>query len=387
MLEIDDQGALGSGVTIDTGDGASKGFLSYNQNGTTPTTFGGTIIGDGGLRKEGTGELVLTGNNSYSGGTELNGGVISVDDDTRLGNQTGVLNFNGGTLKIMGTSMTSTDHAITWGNNGGGFDIDSVDNTFTITTDLAGSGSLIKDGAGTLAMTGLDSYAGIVAIKGGVLQIGDGQTSGTLGTGASVAITSGTLAFNRSDDVLVISQVISGNGGLVQAGAGTTTLVGDNSYLGDTDIQAGTLQLGQNGTTGALDPRSTIHISANAKLVISRSDIASPFSFDNLINGDGQVVINGDGRVTLTNTGSSYTGGTKLDDGTLIIGSDMVLGSGDLTLNGGTLRVESPFTMNRAINVLAPNGRVNMLDTAQNLTFSGTLTGSNASSFYQNRRW
>lgn len=381
-LTIGDGGALGDHAsTVNTGDGTSKGFLSYNQNATTPTTFGGTINGDGGLRKEGTAELVLTGTNSYSGGTELNGGMISVDDDTRLGDSSGVLTFNGGTLKITGMSMKSTGHAISWGSNGGGFNIDYVGNTFTITTDLNGNGSLTKDGAGMLVLTGLSTYGGIIAINNGTLQIGNGGSVGGLGAGQSVTIASGaSLAFDRTDDNLVVSQTISGNGGLEQKGSGKTTLVGNNTYTGDTVILAGTLQIGQNGTAGNLVSASNVKISSGAKLEISRNDL-SLVNFDNAINGDGQVVIDGDGIVSLTNGDNAYKGGTELDAGTLVVNSYKVLGSGSLTFGGGTLRVESPFTMTRVINVLDPTATENTFDTAQNLTFSGAMTGSNASSF------
>jgi len=381
VLEIDDQGTLDNGVTIDTGNGTDKGFLSYNQSATTPTTFGGTINGDGGLRKEGTAELVLTGTNSYSGGTELNGGMISVDDDTRLGDSSGALTFNGGTLKITGMSMKSTGHAISWGSNGGGFNIDYVGNTFTITTDLNGNGSLTKDGAGMLVLTGLSTYGGIIAINNGKLQIGNGGSVGGLGVGQSVTIASvASLAFDRTDDNLVVSQTISGNGGLEQKGSGKTTLVGNNTYTGDTVILAGTLQIGQNGTAGNLDSASNVNISSGAKLEISRND-PSMVNFDNAINGDGQVVIDGDGIVSLTNGDNAYKGGTELDAGILVVNSDKVLGSGSLTFGGGTLRVESPFTMTCDINVLDPTATENTFDTAQNLTFSGAMTGSNASSF------
>ncbi|MEJ5901390.1 autotransporter outer membrane beta-barrel domain-containing protein [Ochrobactrum teleogrylli] len=380
VLEVDDQGTLDNGVTIDTGNGTDKGFLSYNQNGATPTTFGGKINGDGGLRKEGTGELVLTGNNSYGGGTDLNSGALSVDEDIRLGGSYSGLNFNGGTLKITGTSMISTGHAISWGSNGGGFDIDDANNTFTITTDLTGNGSLTKDGAGTLSLTNLNSYAGLIAINDGKLQIGNGNLTGTLGTGSTVSVASGAqLVFDRSDDGLVISQTINGNGGLEQKGSGKTTLIGDNTYTGETVISAGTLQIGQNGAAGSLAPQSTVNIAQDAKFIISHNDAS--FDFTNVIQGDGQVVIDGDGTVALTNINNTYGGGTELKMGVLNIGSDQVLGTGVLTFSGGTLRVESPFTMTRDINLLDPTVTNNTFDTTQNLWFKGAMTGAATSSF------
>lgn len=381
-LTIGDGGKLGDQhSTVDTGDGSGKGVLRFDQSSSYTTTYEGEISGTGKLVQDGTGTLVLTSQASdYTGGTDLNNGVISVKVLYALGEPTGVLSFNGGTLRITGVSSDTYDRQMTLGNKGGTFDIDDAQNIITLTNDFGGTGTLTKAGAGTLALTGLSTYGGMIAINNGTLQIGNGGSVGGLGTGPGVTIASGaSLAFDRSDDNLVVSQTISGDGRLEQKGSGKTTLVGTNSYTGDTVITAGTLQIGQNGTVGSLDALSRVSIANGAKLQISRSDTA--VDFGNMIEGDGSVVIDGDGTVKLTNTNNTYKGGTELKRGVLKIGSDQVLGAGALTLNGGTLQVESPFTMDRDINVLAPIGGDNTLDTAQNLRFSGTMTGGNDSGF------
>ncbi|WP_337230546.1 hypothetical protein, partial [Proteus terrae] len=80
----------------------------------------------------------LTGTNSYSGGTTFAGGILSVARDANLGAAAGGLTFDGGILQVTGTSFTTTGRAITWGNGGGGFDIASLDNTFTLNQSLSG---------------------------------------------------------------------------------------------------------------------------------------------------------------------------------------------------------------------------------------------------------
>jgi fibronectin-binding autotransporter adhesin len=381
-LTIGDGGALGDHAsTVNTGDSSGSGVLRFDQSSSYTTIYEGEISGTGKLVQDGAGTLVLTSQASdYIGGTELNNGVISVEVLYALGEPTGVLSFNGGTLRITGLASDTYDRLITLGNKGGIFDIDDAQNIITLTNDFGGTGTLTKAGAGTLALTGLSTYGGMIAINNGTLQIGNGGSVGGLGAGQSVTIASGaSLAFDRTDDNLVVSQTISGDGGLEQKGSGKTTLVGTNAYTGDTAISAGTLQIGQNGAVGSLDALSRVSIANGAKLQISRSDTALDFA--SMIEGDGSVVIDGDGTVKLTNINNTYGGGTELTKGVLNIGSDQVLGTGALTFDGGKLRVESPFTMNRTINVLASNGRDNTLDTAQNLTFSGTMTGSNTSSF------
>ena len=63
-------------------------------------TDGGIASGTGGrLIKVGTGTLTLTGTNTYSGGTGLDGGIVAINNDANLG--TGPLTFDGGTLEAL----------------------------------------------------------------------------------------------------------------------------------------------------------------------------------------------------------------------------------------------------------------------------------------------
>src|SRR5204862_5459177 len=96
----------------------------------------------------------------------------------------------------------------------------------------------------TYNLTEVNIYSSVTNISAGTLQVGNGGTTGQLGTGA--VVDSATLTFNHSDDVTV-ANAISGTGALVQAGGGTTTLTGANSYTGVTTISAGRLQVGNGG--------------------------------------------------------------------------------------------------------------------------------------------
>jgi fibronectin-binding autotransporter adhesin len=103
---------------------------------------------------------------------------------------------------------------------------------------------LIKDGPGTMTLTGANAYTGGTAINGGALQIGDGGTSGAL---PGDVADDGSLVFNRSDAV-TYGGVIGGTGAVVQAGSGTLTLPAANTYGGATLVSNGTLLV--NGSTG-----------------------------------------------------------------------------------------------------------------------------------------
>ena len=96
-------------------------------------------------------------------------------------------------------------------------------------------------------LTADNAYAGGTTIAAGTFQLGNGGTGGSI-TG-NVA-NNGVLAFNRSDS-LTFAGAITGSGALNQIGTGTTILTASSSYTGGTTISAGTLQLGNGGTTGA----------------------------------------------------------------------------------------------------------------------------------------
>ncbi|MCJ2122822.1 S8 family peptidase, partial [Methylobacterium sp. J-077] len=108
----------------------------------------------GSLIKTGGGTLTLTGTNSYSGGTTVAGGTLSVWRDASLGAAAAPLTFDGGILQVTGTGFTATPRPITWANGGGGLDIADPANSFTLSQALSGPGGLAKLGVGTLALSG-----------------------------------------------------------------------------------------------------------------------------------------------------------------------------------------------------------------------------------------
>jgi autotransporter-associated beta strand protein len=113
---------------------------------------------------------------------------------------------------------------------------------------MTGAGSLTSAGTGTLTLTGNSTYTGGTTISAGTLQLGNGGTSGSI---IGDVTDNGTLAFNHSD-MIAFPGMISGTGSLSQIGIGTTVLTDNNTYTGGTTINAGTLQLGNGGTSGSI---------------------------------------------------------------------------------------------------------------------------------------
>jgi autotransporter-associated beta strand protein len=101
--------------------------------------------------------------------------------------------------------------------------------------------SVAKGGAGKLILTGANAYTGQTFIHQGILQLGNGGTSGSIGSTQPVW-NNGTLAFQRSDS-FTFANLITGPGGVSQLGTGLTTLTAANTYTGPTVVHAGSLSV------------------------------------------------------------------------------------------------------------------------------------------------
>ena len=174
-------GGLASDTIVTGMDATHKGTLAFGRSDTY--TYDKLITGTGSVATVGSGTTTLTASNSYSGGTILRRGTLSISEDENLGDVAGGLMFNGGMLRVTGKAMTSTTRAINMGAAGGGLDIVDVANTFTLAQPLQGSGRLSKSGKGTLVLAG-DSrrYAGGATVADGTLLV-----QGPLGGAVAVA--------------------------------------------------------------------------------------------------------------------------------------------------------------------------------------------------------
>ena len=286
----------------------------------------------------------------------------------------------GGLVDFSGTSGPSGNNRITAGSIEGAGTYNLGGNTLIVglnglSTTVSGTindggasggigASLVKLGAGTLVLSGDNTYTGLTAILAGTLQLGDGGTSGSI---LGNVFDHTTLAVNRSDTYTHAGRII-GDGAVVQAGPGTTILTGNNLYLGGTTISAGTLQLGNGGTSGSI----VGDVVDNGIFAINRSDT---YSFGGAISGSGAVVQIGPGTTILTGT-NSYSGGTAINAGVLAVSADANLGAaaGGLAFNGGTLQFLSGFTTSRAVTLNAGGGA---FDTNGNsATLAGAIGGS-----------
>ncbi|XSG83243.1 MAG: autotransporter-associated beta strand repeat-containing protein, partial [Methyloligella sp. ZOD6] len=186
----------------------------------------GKYRGFGSFVKTGSGTWILTGAPGQATPWTLEQGILSVSSDSNLGGSSGDLTFDGGTLRVTGTSFTSTARTIVWGARGGSWDIVDANNTFTVSQALSGSGSLTKLGDGTLNLTGANTYTGRTTINGGTLAVNGSITSDvTVQSGGTLAgigmisagvVNRGTVAPGNSIGTLTVTGNYVGSGGRLE---------------------------------------------------------------------------------------------------------------------------------------------------------------------------
>jgi autotransporter-associated beta strand protein/surface protein len=182
----------------------------------------------------------------------------------------------------------------------------------------------------------------------------------TVASGVDLAIPSGRTLILDVQQASVVSGVITGDGNLVKNGTGTLTLAADNTYAGTTRVNDGTLKVGAGGTTGTLGGGA---VTTFATLAFDRSDA---LVVDRTIGGSGGIVQQGSGSLTLGGQ-STFGGGVRVTDGTLIAGRDSTItgstltngpfGTGRVTVeDGATLELDGPRTLGNLLTVAGSGG-------------------------------
>jgi fibronectin-binding autotransporter adhesin len=340
---------IGDGVRSGSiiGDVTDNGTIALNPNGSV--TFGGAITGTGNLVKMGSGIVILTANNSYTGNTTISAGTL------QLGNG-GISGEIVGNVIDNGNLTFNRSDAVTFSGN------------------VSGTGTLGQNSLGTLTLTGANTYTGGTTISAGTLQIGDGGTSGSF---VGDVVDNGNLVFDRSDAVTFVG-IVSGTGTLGQNGPGSLTLTGATTYTGGTTISAGTLQLGDGGTSGSI----VGDVIDNGSLAFNRSDTVT---FSGNVSGTGSLSKIGPGTLVLTGN-NTYSGGTNVFPGTLLAAGNNTLGTGLVQLFNATLIIPAEVTLTNEVAFVAGgvlnnagtlNGNVGGASSmAQVVINSGTINGN-----------
>ncbi len=319
---------------------ASGNTFSVSQN------LGGT----GSFTKTGAGTVVLSGTSTISGGVILNGGTLSVSADANLGANGNGLTFNGGTLQVVGTTLTSTANHPLVSFTTGTFDINTAGNTFTINQQVNGTGTLTKIGPGTLVLGTRDYQGGDTYLNGGTLRVGDPlslryttvhlATAGTTLDLNGINETIGGLTGNQTLDIKGTTPYIGNNnsaqtfsgvladslgtGSIHKIGSGTWTLTGTNTFTGPLWISSGILSvvtLNNGGVAGPLGAGTN----AAANLVLDGGTL----QYASTTGGGGT-----DHLFTLTPNGGTLDGSGASGDGFGLTNTGAIgfIGTGNRTL-------------------------------------------------------
>ena len=356
---------------------------SWAIDGDGQLVVSGAIGEDGGpwsLTKTGTGTLTLTGANTYSGVTTIDGGTIVVAPGGSFGNSganliLGFTNGAAGSLNITGGSVLADNAAIGYDADGSG-SVVITGGTLAVNTNLyagfGGTGQLSISGSGVAIVGGELSrgLSGTIALEsGGTLQIGTGGATGSLATDLT---NNGSLVFDRSGDS-VYTGIISGTGTVTTLGSGTLTFTTANTYTGLTTISAGALQLGDGANTGSIAG----DVVDNATLIFNP---AGDLTFANAISGTGAVQKLGTAVLTLSGS-NTYSGGTQIDAGVLSLGSADALGtSGTISFGGGTLQFTGSNTTDYSARFSTAGNQAIVLDTnGEAVALASALSGTGSS--------
>ena len=326
-LEIGSTGQLGGGGNIAN----NATFIDSSANN---QVLSGVISGTGSLIKNGTGTLSLSGNNTYTGTTSINVGALIIQNANSLGSAAnGTTVASGAALQLQGGISVGAE-ALTL--SGTGVSNDGALRNITGINSFSGNISLGEE-------TRINSDAGLLTLS--------GNLSGTQ-----------NLALGGAGSITISGVIGTSTGTLTKDGAGTATLSGSNTYTGATTINAGTLQIGNAGTTGSLATSSAI--TNNGTLAFNRTNtITQGTDFNSVISGTGSLIQAGSGNLILSGA-NSYSGGTTLSAGTLNINNASAIGTGTLTISGGTLNNTSGSLVTLSTN--------NAQNWNSNFAFTGT---------------
>ncbi|MEY2495804.1 MAG: hypothetical protein QOJ45_2296 [Verrucomicrobiota bacterium] len=340
------------------------------------------------LTGAGTGALVLTGNNTYTGGTTIAAGTIQINSATSLGNQSGTATIGNGIVQATANITTTRNFQLSDANSRISVD---AGRTFTISgllSDGATAGTLNKIGTGDLILSGNNTYTGGTTINAGTIRAG---STTAIGPAASAALAFGSgstgkfqlfgfdttvVGFNSNATVGTpvvengaagtATLTVDGTGintfagvlrdgttgilALTKSGNGTLTLKGTNTYTGDTQINGGDLRFDSGGTVSGsiirLGDTSGSNYAVLSLGFVSGNNLGSTLEVRTGSSGT-KVLRSLDGAGTNT-----YSGGITLNTGLTLEATT----NGTLLLEGGSVNLQSNTLTIDSQVVNAPDG-------------------------------
>lgn len=381
---------------------ANGGSTTFNTAGNN-ATISGAISGNGQFLKSGSGNLTLSGTNTFSGPAVINSGQLTLQDGNAIADTTavrlnaGILRNNStetiGSLTTASGTQTTLDATLTTGGN---------NSNTTASGVINGAAGLVKQGTGTMTLNGsvANTFAGGTTVHGGTLAASSNQQLGTgrvtVGSGANLTTGNGT------------TQTIAGltNQGTVSLGNNATLNAGTSHF-----VNSGTVNVGTNASildVGAITNSGAINFSGGTATLSSGTNSITNTGNINLnagtvlvrgnLLGTGSINMNSGTTLRSGNANQQIANGIVVNSGTAVIdtngnnvnltgtiggsGNLNKIGSGDLTwvgVNHGSAAINSGLlitsTQSQVGNVNTVSGAGVIFDQQSNGTYSGNVTG------------
>lgn len=357
------------------------------------STYAGVIQDIGSINKVGAGTLTLSNVNTYSGGTNVNGGTLALSGAGALDSGGSMILSGGSTFNISLIAAAST----TIGNLSGiggttvqlgakNLTLGTIGSSTHAGTVQGAGGSLTKANTGTLTLSGANSYTGGTTINGGIILAGNNTALGGSPTPGTIVASNASLQLANgitipSTQALGISG--SGVGGI---GALTKVLNATATYAGAITLNANAT-IGTNGT-GTLTLSGGIHKGTNILTLTGGSTGVITITSAGISGGSSDLVV--DGVITNLNVANTYTGPTSIStSGTVNTNAANALpaaprtvmsitGNSNLTLNSFGQAIQSlAGTAGSTVNL---NGNTLTIGTTVGTTsFAGIISGSGGS--------
>lgn len=306
---------------------ANNATVTFRQS--AAGIYAGVMSGAGALVKEGTGNVELTGLNTYNGGTTITGGVLT-----------------GSTTSLQGNIVADTGTTLAFNQ--------ATDGIYS--GILSGAGALRKEGLGAVTLSGANTYTGGNTITAGNLI---GSTTSILG---ATAVDSGATLTLNDTSAATFAGDITGAGALAKTGAGNVTLSGANTYTGGTTVSAG-------GLTGSIDNlQGDIVASAGTTVTF---DQGVDGAYAGALSGAGKLIKDGAGILTVSGA-NTYTGNTEVLDGTLLGTTSNV--RGNIAVSAGANVSFDQVAAGSVVGNVTGAGSLSVL--AGQVTLAGTNTYS-----------